>query len=398
MNGGALEGIRVLAFTQGLAGPWAGLLLASHGAEVIKVESSLAPDAFRRFGARQAPPRFLEYNRNNLSIAVNLKHPQGPGLIKRLVKLCDVVVDNYSAPVLSKFGLDYPDLRAIKKDLVVLRMPGFGTLGPKRDWQSWGQTLNAFAGLLHLWRRPEDPEPAGSQTPLADYMGGVMGLCAVMAALLDRDQTGEGHFIDLSQAEALGYFAGVTYLQTLFEGKDPTPEGNYCPSAAPHDCFPCRGEDRWCAITVETEAQWKALCDAMGRADLAADPRFASLLSRQKHIAELNPIIAQWTAVRDPYEVMKLLQAAAVPCGVAQTGQDLLNDPHLQSRQFAVELEHPVAGRLTYPGLPFQMLGTPGKPARLAPELGQHNDYVFGQLLGLTPEEIENLQREQVLI
>ena len=168
----------MLAFTQALAGPWAGLLLGAHGAEVIKVESSLAPDAFRRFGARQAPPRFLEYNRNTLSISLTLKHLRGVELIKRLVKICDVVLENFSAPVMGKFGLDYADLRAVKKDIVMLRMPGFGTSGPKREWQSWGQTLNAYAGLLHLWRHDEQSEPAGSQTPLADYMGGVIGLCA----------------------------------------------------------------------------------------------------------------------------------------------------------------------------------------------------------------------------
>ena len=426
MNGGALEGIRVLAFTQALAGPWAGLLLASHGAEVIKVESSLAPDAFRRFGARHAPPRFLEYNRNTLSVSVNLKHPQGPELIKRLVKLCDVVLENFSAPVMGKFGLDYPDLRAVKKDIVMLRMPGFGTFGPKRDWQSWGQTLNAFVGLLHLWRHDEASAPAGSQTPLADYMGGVVGLCAVMAALLDRDRTGEGHLIDLSQAEALGYFAGVTYLETLFaragpmpesghdcgplahargsDKTDPKPAGNRSPSAAPHDCFPCRGrgehgqEESWCALTVETEEQWKSLCEVMGRPELASDPRFRALPSRQKHLAELNQAIAEWTSARDPYEVMHTLQAAGVPCGVVQTGADLLNDPHLRARQFLVELEHPVVGRLTYPGLPFRLTATPGKPDQLAPELGQHNDYVFGQLLGLSREEIAKLQAEKVLV
>lgn len=398
MNGGALEGIRVLAFTQGLAGPWAGFLLASHGAEVIKVESSRALDTFRRFGAREAPPRFLEYNRNVLSITVNLKHPQGPELIQRVVKLCDIVLDNFSAPVLSKFGLDYPDLRAIKKDIIVLRMPGFGTTGPKSEWQSWGQTLNAFTGLLHLWRRPEDPNPAGSQTPLVDYMGAVMGLCAAMGALLDRDRTGEGHFIDLAQAEALGYFLGVTYLKSLLGGAEPAPEGNFNPGAAPHDCFPCRGEDCWCAIAVETEEQWKALCDAMGRADLARDPRFASLLSRSKHTKELNQIIAPWTSARSPQDVMETLQAAGIPCGVVQTGQDLLEDPHLQFRHFLTEMRHPVAGRLIYPGTPFRMGGTPGKPDQLAPELGQHNDYVFGKLLGLTAEEIRQLQKDQVMV
>jgi len=241
-----------------------------------------------------------------------------------------------------------------------------------------------------------------------------------MAALLDRDRTGEGHLIDLSQAEALGYFAGVTYLETLFAGADlmpensqdcgplaclrgsdktdPKPAGNRSSSAAPHDCFPCLGEDRWCAIAVETEEQWDALCRAIGRPELAPDPRFASFPLRQEHLAELNPIIAEWTSAHDPYEVMRTLQAAGVPCGVVQTGEDLLNDPHLRARQFLVELEHPVVGCLTYPGSPFRMTATPGKPDQLAPELGQHNEYVFGQLLGLSREEIEKLQEEKVLI
>jgi crotonobetainyl-CoA:carnitine CoA-transferase CaiB-like acyl-CoA transferase len=427
---GALDGLRVLAFTQALAGPWAGMLLGSHGAEVIKVESSLAPDAFRRFGARQAPPRFLEYNRNTLSISVNLKHARGPDLIKRLVRSCDIVIENFSAPTMAKLGLDYPDLRAAKPDIIMLRMPGFGTSGPKRDWQSWGQTLNAYAGLLHLWRHDEQSEPAGSQTPLADYMGGVIGLCAVIAALFDRDSTGEGRLIDLSQAEALGYFAGVTYLQTLFAAtggsppaqahgfeKDPLPLGNRSPSAAPHDVFPCRSHveddrriqgredcrrhslnERWCAIAVETQEQWQALCRVMEQPELAADRRFTTLDARQRHRQELNQEIARWTGVRDSFEVMRLLQAAGVPCGVVQTGEDLLRDPHLRARDFLVELNHPAVGRLVYPGSPFRLLGTPGKPGRLAPELGAHNEYVFGKLMGMSMTEIDELREEGVLI
>jgi crotonobetainyl-CoA:carnitine CoA-transferase CaiB-like acyl-CoA transferase len=394
---GALEGIRVLAFTQGLAGPWAGLLLAAHGAEVVKVESAAAPDTFRRFGARNAPPRFLEYNRNTLSITVNLKHPRGPELIKKLVQKFDVVIDNFSAPVLTKYGLDYADLREMKQDIVMLRMPGFGTFGPKRDWQSWGQTLNAFSGALHLWRQPDAPVPAGSQTPLVDYMGGVIGLCAVMAALLDREQTGKGHFIDLSQAEAMGYFTGVTYLQALFDGADPTPAGNFSPVAAPHDCFPCRGEDRWCVITVDTEAQWQLLCHAMNREELARDPRFSSLASRLKYIADLNALVAEWTSGREAEDVMSLLQAAGVPCGVVQNGADLMHDPHLQARRFPVVLQHPVAGRLVFPDVPFRLSQDPGSADRMAPELGEHNDYVFGKILGLSAGEIAQLKAEQVL-
>lgn len=396
-----LSGMRVLSFDHVLAGPYGMTLLAELGAEVIKVESRHGGlDPMRYFGLTQDPnlsPRFLEFNRNKLSITVNLKHPDGAAIIRELARHCDAVMDNFSVRVMPRRGLGYDDLRQAKPDIIVLRMPGLGCTGSKSHYATVGTNITAFTGFTYLWNHPGHVEPpVGSQSVYPDFVSGLLAAVLITSAVLNRDRIGRGAFIDLSQAEATAYMIGPSLMASI-GSEDPEPLGNTSPAASVQGCYPCKGNDRWCVISVETEAQWRALAQYLGRPDLLQDPRLSSLAARRRHREELDRVIAGWTQDKNPYEVMDLLQAAGVPCGVAQTGKDLVADPHLKERGFLVEQHNPRLGRVTLPGFPLKFANHDLKPDWKFPELGRDNALVFKNLLSYSPERIAQLIRDRVL-
>jgi crotonobetainyl-CoA:carnitine CoA-transferase CaiB-like acyl-CoA transferase len=397
-----LSGMRVLSFDHVLAGPYGMTLLAELGAEVIKVESRNGGlDPMRYFGLTQDPnlsSRFLEFNRNKLSITINLKHPDGPSIIKELTRHCDAVMDNFSVRVMPNCGLDYADLRQSKPDIVVLRMPGLGCTGPNRHYATVGTNITAYTGFTYLWNHPGhvDP-PVGSQCVYPDFVSGLLSAVLITAGVLNRRRTGRGAFIDLSQAEAAAYMIGPSLMASVLSDEDLEPLGNASPADAPQACYPCRGNDRWCVISIETEAQWHALAQCLGRADWLRDPRFSSPGSRREHREVLDKEILGWTQDKDPFYVMDLLQRAGVPCGVVQTGKDLVADPHLKQRGFLVEHDNPRLGHIMLPGFPLKFASRILKPDWRFPELGRDNTVVFGNLLGYTHERIAQLVRDHVL-
>ncbi len=397
-----LSGIRILSFDQVLAGPYGMTLLAELGADVIKVESRRGGlDLFRFFGTSQDPnlsPRFLEFNRNKRSVTVNLKSPEGPQVIKDLARRCDVVIDNFSVHVMPSLGLDYTDLVQAKSDIVTLRMPGLGCTGPKKAYATLGTNITAFTGFTYLWNHPGKSDmPVGSQIVLPDYVSGLMAATLIVSSVLYRNRTGQGAFIDFSQAEAASYMIGVSLMESLLSDRELEPIGNDWPYAAPHGCYACKGEDRWCVIAIETDEQWRALASEIGLPDLAKDERFNSLPARRQRQSELDALLGAWTRERDCHEVMNKLQRIGVPCGVVQNGADLVADEHIRSRGFLVEQENPRLGRLTLPGVPIRFANTVDEPIWEFPVLGRDNDAVLGNLLGYTPERIAQLAREGVL-
>ena len=401
-NGRPLSGMRVLSFDHVLAGPYGMTLLAELGAEVIKVESRQGGlDPFRFFGAAQDPnlsPRFLEFNRNKRSVTINLKHQEGRKLIRELARRCDAVVDNFSVRVMPSLKLGYEDLAQAKSDIIALRMPGLGCAGPKNNFATVGTNITAFTGFTHLWNHPEkgDP-PAGSQTVYPDYVSGLFAAILIVAGALFRQRSGRGLSLDLSQAEVAAYMIAVNLMEALNLERDPKPAGNRASFAAPHGCYPCRGEDRWCVIAVETDEQWRALARALGRPELVADARFTSFSARTAHHGELDRLIESWTLERDAYQVMDLLQGVGVPCGVVQNGADLVEDEHLRARGFLVQVENPRVGRVTLPGFPLRFAHCALAPKWEFPELGRDTDSVLSDLLALSPQRMAELAREGVL-
>ena len=307
-----LKGVRVLAFTTGYAGPYAGRLLASYGAEVIKIESKKGGlDTFRHYGQHKdidAAPRFIECNLGVRSMAINLKHPTGGRLIRELAGKSDAVLQNFRPRVLDKLGLGDDDLRKANPKLVIVKLPGFGSEGPKSSYGTWGFNLTAFSGMTYLWNHPEQDRPIGSQGVYPDHLGFVMGPTLLVAALLNSRRTGKGVTIDLAQIEGTAAVLGTTYLETSVNGDDPQPKGNHYAAAAPHGCYRCQGEDRWCVISARDDDEWRAFCRVIGRGELVSDARFVNLQARLNNRAELDGIVQQWTEARPAEEVMNQLQ------------------------------------------------------------------------------------------
>src|SRR5437773_2016312 len=390
-----------VSFDHVLAGPYGTTILAELGADLIKVESRRGGmDPFRFFGTGEDPnlsPRFLEFNRNKRSFTVNLKHPKGQKVLHDVVAKADAVLDNYSVDVVERIGLGYDDLRRVKPDIINLRMPGLGTTGPKRHFSTVGVNITAFTGLTYLWNHSGITNPPiGSQVVFPDYVSGVLCAIIIISGVLYRDRHKKGAFIDLAQSEATAFMIGASLMEAVASGEDHEPIGNASPSAAPHDCYPCKGEDRWCVIAAENEQQWVALARVLG-SEVVNDARFKTLNDRLRHREELNAAIARWTQDKDAFEIMARLQQAGVPCGVVQTGEDLANDPQLKERGFIVAVENPRLGRVVLPNFPLQFAN-----ARLTrrwefPVLGRDTEAVLRDVVGYTPETIRQLGDDGVL-
>ena len=307
------------------------------------------------------------------------------------------MLDNYSVDVVERIGLGYDDLRRVKPDIINLRMPGLGTTGPKRHFSTVGVNITAFTGLTYLWNHSGITNPPiGSQVVFPDYVSGVLCAIIIISGVLYRDRHKKGAFIDLAQSEATAFMIGASLMEAVASGEDHEPIGNASPSAAPHDCYPCKGEDRWCVIAAENEQQWVALARVLG-SEVVNDARFKTLNDRLRHREELNAAIARWTQDKDAFEIMARLQQAGVPCGVVQTGEDLANDPQLKERGFIVAVENPRLGRVVLPNFPLQFAN-----ARLTrrwefPVLGRDTEAVLRDVVGYTPETIRQLGDDGVL-
>jgi crotonobetainyl-CoA:carnitine CoA-transferase CaiB-like acyl-CoA transferase len=396
-----LNGVRILTFTTGYAGPYAGRLLASYGAEVIKIESRKGGlDTFRHYGQHKdidAAPRFIECNLGVRSLSVNLKHPTGQRLIKELAGKADAILQNFRPRVLDKLGLGDDELRKTNPKLVILKLPGFGSEGPKSGYGTWGFNLTAFSGMTYLWNHPEQDRPIGSQGVYPDHLGFIMGPTLMVAALLNSRRTGKGVTIDLAQIEGTAYTLGTTYLETSISGDDPKPRGNHYGEAAPHGCYRCQGDDRWCVISVRDEEEWRSFCQVIGRPELGSDSRFADRQTRLQHSSVLDTIVQEWTATKSAEEVMTRLQSAGVPAGVVQTGADLLKDPQLRHRNYFAAFPDSLIGPFEIPrsGILFQ--GMAEEPLRLPNRFGADNDQIIGEILGYDKATIDGWRSEEVL-
>ena len=391
-----LEGVRVVDFTRVWAGPLASRYLAEMGAHVIKVEHRDYVDIGRQRGMASGP-MFPELNRSKSCVTVNFRDPAGADLIRQLVAVSDVVLDNFAAGVLRRRGLGYEDLRQVKPDLVVLSMPGYGFEGPYSRYVAYGQNLMSYSGLSYLWGHPESPFDTRPKIHYTDFVSGAAAATAIAAALEYRAETGQGQFIEMDQSEALSTTLGVPLLHYFINGKTWEPSGNFSANAAPHGCYPCRGEEEWCVIECWDESQWSALCEAMGDPDLAADPRFATLRARVENREELNERIAEYTRHRTPYQVMRALQKAGVPAGVVQSSEQMYHDIHMRHREFIDEIEHDNMGLMEHPTVTTKLSATPGRVLHGMSVMGSANERVFGHLLGNPLEHIRELDRAGAL-
>jgi crotonobetainyl-CoA:carnitine CoA-transferase CaiB-like acyl-CoA transferase len=383
-------------------------------AEVIKVEACRkmdgyrggpAPDAGSRYYPNGEPGErpwhrhayFNTLNRNKLGITLDLTTPEGVDIVKQLVAVSDVLVENYSSRVMRQLGLHFEILNAINPRLIMCSMPGFGLTGPHKDYVAYGTTIEAMSGLASLLGY-EDGPPMHSGMAYGDPVAGITAADAVLTALLHRDRTGTGQHVEVAQVEAASCLIGEAFMDYFMNKRLPSRQGNRHRSAAPHGCYPTAGDDQWVAIAVCSDAEWQRFCKAIGQPALADDSRFADALSRWKNQAELDEIVAAWTCQHDHYAVMRILQAAGVAAGPVLSADELLADPQLVARGFFVEMEQPEVGRHPYPTLPARSSVFPTPLVRRpAPRLGEHNRLVLQELLGLPEERIAKLEQDGVI-
>lgn len=392
MSGRALEGIRVLDFTWVLAGPIMTRALAYHGAEVIRIETNKRLDPVIPFFAVNA-----ETHAGKLSAGLDVSHPEGMKLFERLVKVSDVVADNYAAGVLARLGLTNERLSEINPKIIQLTMPAMGSSGPHKSDVTFGPNIHAVAGLDHLTGYP-DATPGGIGIAYADYAAPGHAIVAILAALAYRDKSGKGQLIDLSQFESLVSLLGPEMLTYFVNGEEPIRKGNDNSHQAPYNCYPTRGQDKWVAIAVSSDAEWVKLCGAMGKPSLANDPKFATLAQRLRNQKALDKIVGEWTAPKTAYEVMITLQSQGVPSGMVLDIPEVIEDRQLIARDF-LHFGYPDhwLGKLNTGGIQAKLSETPGFAKTPAPYMGEHNDYVFGTLLGMSKDEISKYVEKKVI-
>jgi benzylsuccinate CoA-transferase BbsF subunit len=289
-------------------------------------------------------------------------------------------------------------MKEVREDIIMASLQAFGQTGPRRDFVSFGPILMSFSGMAYLWRDPEIERPgAACQTAFPDFVAPSYGAVAILAALHYRARTGKGQFIDISQAETAASMLGPAYLEYLINGREPEPQGNFSPDAAPHGAYRCKGDDRWCAISIETQEDWRKFCEAAEHTEWASDARFAEPMSRVANRRELDTLVESWTALHTPHQVMVKLQRDGIAAGVVQTAEDLYRDPHLRERGFAREVYHPQIGWLTRAGPSVRLTQLRFSPSGAAHQAGDDNEAVCGELLGMSKAEIQDLTEREIL-
>lgn len=394
-----LAGIRIADFTVHAAGPFCTHILSQLGAECIKVESAMRPDIFRKPHAvygRMGPASFDQVASNKLSVRLNLKHPKGADLAKRLVAVSDIAAESFRPGVLARLGLDYQALRAVKSDIILLSVSSSGQTGPDSHFAGYAPLFGAWGGLGTLTGFADGPPV--EMRHVMDHTVGLNAALAVVAALHHHRSSGEGQHVDVAAREVASSLIGEALLIAAVGGA-PARMGNNHPRMAPHGVYPAQGDDCWITIAVGTDAEWRALAQVMGAPLVAKDPRFATSESRHAHCIELDTLVSRWSVTLPAEIAASLLQAAGVPAHASWSAREIVADPHLRSRHAIVDVEEPEGRRRAAVGVP--MLLSKGEDIgieRGTPELGEHEDYVFGDLLGLTRAERKALEDEGVIL
>lgn len=403
MKRNALEGVRVLDFTQIWSGPYCTLLMAMYGAEVIKVESVKRPDRTRlfsvllarRYEGSDTSPLYNTLNLNKLDITLNLAHPKAANLAREIAKISDVVVENFRPGVMARLGLDYETLRATNPKLIYLSSSSRGSTGPEWDYGGLAYMFAALGGVSYITGYADGlPSKTSGRT---DLLVGMTSVFAILSALIYRTETGKGQYIDLSSSEAMTALIGDVFMDYAMNGRNQMRQGNRDAAMAPHNCYRCVGEDKWISIAVSSDREWQALCDAMKNPDLAGDERFSGAYARKENEIELDRIIGEWTAKLTPSQAMEILQNAGVAAAPSMSSEDIFSNNHLRERGAFVDIDHPNMGRQTLVGAPWKLTADQNARLRHAPLFGQHNRYAFEELLGLSPHQVEELKREEVI-
>jgi len=399
----ALTGVRVIDFSWAYAGPYATEFLALMGAEVIKIESRKRPCITRRqpHPITGQPydiddcPYFKDLNMNKLGVALNLSQPKATELAKRLVGISDVVVESFTPGVMSRLGLGYEALRSVSPGIIMLSTSSSGTTGPEARYVGYAPMFNASSGLGEMTGYPDAPPTVMRIT--IDNVVAHFNAVAILAALIYRQETGEGQYIDASSQEAIACLIGDSIMDYTMNGRVQSRDGNRDEIMAPNNCYRCLGADKWISIAISTEEEWQSLCQVMENPDWSKEARFSDAYDRWRNQEELDKLLEGWTSNHSNYDLMHMLQKAGVAAVPSFTSEDLFTDPHLAEREFSQLIDRPRLGKYMIIAPPWKLSATPARIVQDAPSIGEHNEYVFGELLGMSQEEIIKLQEEGVL-
>ncbi len=398
----ALEGIKVLEIAFIGVTPMTCKLLADHGADVVRIESKTRLDYLRTSGpyidgivSIERSPQSASMHTNKYGITLNLKHPKGVEIVKKLAAWADIVADGFTTGVLKKMGLDYDELVKVNPDLIMFSCNTFGATSPLSSFPSTGIGMTGIIGLSQFTGWPD--RGATSLGYYTDLVVPHFNLATVLAALDYRRRTGKGQHIDLSHIETSIYFTAPIVMDYEVNNREFKRQGNHCPNAAPHGAYRCKGDDRWCTIAVFSDEEWQNFCKVIGNPELATDPMFATLLNRKKNEDRLNELVEEWTSKHTAEEVMRLMVAADISAGVVQTGEEVSNDPQLEYYGYQ-QMEYYPGMQREYPvQLPFGKLSeTPAHAYRPSPMLGEHNEYVCSKILGIPDDEFVQLMADGV--
>ena len=386
-------GLKIADFSWIGVGPITMKYFADHGATVVRVESHTRPDGLRSGGPfKDGMPGidrsgfFADFNSSKYGISLNLNHQRGKEIAQRLVAWADIVAESFTPHAMKHWGLGYDDLVQVKPDIIMFSTCQQGQTGPYKDYAGAGMQGSALSGFTHLTGWPDRP-PAAPYGAYTDFINPRLGVLAICAALDYRQRTGKGTHIDLAQVEGGIQFLSPLIAEQSANGRAANRMGNRSSYQAPHGLFPCRGDDRWIAIAVTSDADWEALVRALDAPEWSQDPRFATVLGRLQHVDELEQRLSEETCRWDAYDLMHTLQGDGVPASVVQKTSDLFNDPQLEHRHHFCYLDHPEMGHCVYDGPSIRFSETPGELTMAAPCLGQHNEYVYHELLGMSDDE-----------
>ena len=393
-----LQGVRIADFTVHAAGPFCTHLLSLLGAQCIKVESTKRMDVFRKphpvYGRMEAAS-FAQVAANKLSVQINLKEKRGIELAKKLVAVSDIMCESFRPGVMERLGLGYAALQAVRRDIDMVSVSACGQTGPERGYAGYAPLFGATGGVGTLTGFADGPPV--ELRHVMDHGTGLAASAATLAAYYRKKRTGMGQHVDVAAREVATLFIGAALLEFAMTGKSAQRQGNDAPMMAPHNVYPCAGKDAWVSIAVATDDEWRRFATVLGRADWLVDSRFANARSRWQHRQALDTDVAAWTRTRTREAVTQALQAAGVAAFPSYTAQDIADDPHLNGRGAIVAMTSPEGESRKVVGPPWRFARTPAKLETWTPKLGAHNNYVFGELLGLAQDEIDALVREQVI-
>jgi formyl-CoA transferase len=395
----ALEGIRVLDLTQYEAGPSSTQMLAWLGAEVIKIEPPGGEAGRTALSDKKGEDAwfFMLLNSNKKGVTLNLKAPRGRAMFEQMVKTADVVVENLGPGSMERLGLGYEALKRLNPRIITASVKGFGSGGPYSEYKSFEWIAQAMAGAMSMTGSPDGP-PTKAIGGLADTGAGLHTAIGILAAIIQRNATGVGQQLEVAQQDSVVNLLRIHLRESYATGKPSPRQGNRSAAAAPSNIYRCRpfGPNDYVFIHCATQEMWKSMVTIMGRPELGDDPRYADRRDRVQFIDEIDDMIEAWTEKRTKQEVMEALASRGIPCGAILDSNEVLADPHMRQRGFITELEHPRRGRYPMPGNPVRLSDSP-TDVRRAPLLGEHNEEIYGTVLGLSRDELETLRRDGVI-